>query len=323
MSGQGETDGLGRRIETFLGYLTAERRVSPHTAAAYRRDLHQLLAFVRARRRGQAELADLDRLVLRAWLGELARDQAVATVARKLSTVRAFFGFLERRALIDSSPAALIANPKLRRKLPVFLGVDAAAEVMKAPAVSGAAVSPRATETELLRDAVALELLYGSGVRVSELVGLDVGDVSLEQEQVRVLGKGRKERIVPFGSAAKQVLLRYLARRHELCHPKTGALDPRALLLSCRGTRLGVRRIQTLVGRYGAAGAARPDLHPHALRHSCATHLLDGGADLRAIQQILGHKTLSTTQRYTHLSLEQLLRVYDQAHPLARAKRAR
>jgi integrase/recombinase XerC len=290
---------------------------------AYRRDLRQLLDFVRERRRGRAELADLDRLLLRAWLGELAKVRSGATMARKLSSVRAFFAFLERRGMLEASPAALLVSPKLRRKLPAFLGVDAAVQVMQSPHEAGTAVCPRATEAELLRDTAALELLYGSGLRVSELVGLDLGDVSLDQEQLRVFGKGSKERIVPLGSKAKAAVGRYLERRHELAHPTTGALDPLALLVGRRGKRLGVRRIQTLVGRYGAAGAARPDLHPHALRHSCATHMLDGGADLRAIQQMLGHKSLSTTQRYTHLSLEQLLRVYDQAHPMARARRTR
>jgi integrase/recombinase XerC len=323
MTGQSECDALGRRIESFLAHLSGERRASVHTVAAYRGDLCQLLDFVRERRRGKAELADLDRLVLRAWLGELAKMRSSATMARKLSSVRAFFAFLERRGMLESSPAALLVSPKLRRKLPAFLGVDAAAQVMQSPHEAGAAVCPRATEAELLRDAAMLELLYGSGLRVSELVGLDLGDVSLDQEQLRVFGKGSKERIVPLGSQAKAALGRYLAWRHELGHPQTGALDPRALLVGRRGKRLGVRRVQTLVQRYGAAGAARPDLHPHALRHTCATHMLDGGADLRAIQEMLGHRSLSTTQRYTHLSLEHLLRVYDQAHPLARARRTR
>ena len=323
MAGQSESDPLGRRIESFLAYLSRERRASAHTVDAYRRDLGQLVDFVRERRRGKAELADLDRLLLRAWLSELAKVRSGATMARKLSSVRAFFAFLERRGVLESSPAALLVSPKLRRKLPAFLGVDAAAQVMQSPYQAGTAVCPRATEAELLRDTAALELLYGSGLRVSELVGLDLGDVSFDQEQLRVFGKGSKERIVPLGSKAKAALGRYLVRRHELAHPKTGALDPQALLVGRRGKRLGVRRIQTLVGRYGAAGAARPDLHPHALRHSCATHMLDGGAVLRAIQEMVGHKSLSTTQRYTHLSLEQLLRVYDEAHPLARARRTR
>jgi integrase/recombinase XerC len=155
---------------------------------------------------------------------------------------------------------------------------------------------------------------------VSELAALDLQHLSLSERQVRVQGKGRKERLVPLGSKAAVALTDYLARRESLRHPKTGGLDLGALLVSRRGGRLGVRQIQALVKRYGQLGAGRPDLHPHALRHSCATHMLDGGADLRAIQELLGHSSLSTTQRYTHLSLEQLLRVYDSAHPLARSK---
>jgi integrase/recombinase XerC len=170
------------------------------------------------------------------------------------------------------------------------------------------------------RDTALLEVLYGSGLRVSELVQLDLGSVSFGEGSVRVLGKGKKERIVPFGSKAAEALRAYLAHRAELRHPKTGEQDPAALFLGRSGARLGVRWVQKLVHRYGALGTGRPDLHPHALRHSCATHMLEGGADLRAIQEMLGHSSLSTTQRYTHLSLDKLLEVYDKSHPLARAK---
>jgi len=173
-------------------------------------------------------------------------------------------------------------------------------------------------ESEQLRDTLLLELLYGSGLRVSELIGLDLVSIDSAQAELRVIGKGDKERIVPLGEKALEALEAYLPRRAELRHPKSGYQDPAALLLGRRGRRLGVRWVQELVRRYGALGSGRPDLHPHALRHSCATHMLEGGADLRAIQEMLGHSSLSTTQRYTHLSLDQLIRVYDQAHPLAR-----
>jgi integrase/recombinase XerC len=192
------------------------------------------------------------------------------------------------------------------------LAAEQAAEVMSAPLAQ-----KRGREIEHLRDALALELLYGSGLRVSELASLDLEQIALEAAEVRVLGKGRKERIVPLGSKALLALDAYLPRRAELGHPKTRALDPKALLLSRLGKRLGVRWLQALVKRYGALGTGRADLHPHALRHSCATHMLEGGADLRAIQEMLGHSSLSTTQRYTHVSLDQLLAVYDRAHPLA------
>jgi integrase/recombinase XerC len=280
--------------------------------AGYGRDLADLLGFVRRRRSRGARLDDVDKLLLRSWLGELSRRLSPPSLARKLSSVRAFFAWLERESLTRENPAALLKSPKLRRKLPKFLSADQAGEVVEAP------LSAPGSEVERLRDAAMLEMLYGSGLRVSELVGLDLDHVALEREEVRVLGKGRKERIVPLGSKAREALGTYLGRRPELRHPRTGRQDTRSLFLGRHGTRLGVRRVQTLVQRYGALGAGRGDLHPHALRHSCATHLLEGGADLRAIQELLGHTSLATTQRYTHVSLDQLLQVYDRAHPMAK-----
>ena len=311
-------DDFARRIDRFAEFLSGERRSSPHTVKAYRRDLEQLASFLRERLDRPVGVADMNKLSLRGWLGDLARTRSATSIARKLAAVRAFCRYLEREGVLRESPAALLASPKIRRKLPGFLSADAAAEVMDAPhQLTGR------PEVEALRDALALELLYGGGLRVSELAALDVENVSLEEDQLRVLGKGRKERIVPLGSKAREAVLAYLSRRGELRHPKTGAQDPRALWLGRRGRRLGVRRLQTLVQRYGALGAGRPDLHPHALRHSCATHMLEGGADLRAIQEMLGHSSLSTTQRYTHVSLDQLLGVYDRAHPLARRAKKR
>jgi len=305
-------DELARILARFEEYLRSERRASPHTVSAYRRDLASLASFVRARNRGVAGLAALDKFTLRAWLGELAKQVAPPTISRKISSVRALCDYLTRVGELSSNPSATLASPKLRRKLPRFLAAEAAAEVMDAP---GALTTGR--EIEHLRDAVALELLYGSGLRVSELASLDLEQLALDSAEVRVLGKGRKERIVPLGSKALQALDAYLPRRHELRHPRSGAQDEKALLLGRLGKRLGVRWLQALVRRYGALGAGRSDLHPHALRHSCATHMLEGGADLRAIQEMLGHTSLSTTQRYTHVSLDQLLAVYDRAHPLA------
>jgi integrase/recombinase XerC len=304
---------LSGLIAGFVAHLLDERRVSPHTGSAYRRDLQQLDEFLSAQLERAARLDDADKLALRAWLGQLSRTVSAPTLARKLSAVRAFFLYLERRGVCRKNPAALLKAPKIRRPMPTFLSAEAAGEVMQAAA--GEAV------VERLRDTAMLELLYGCGLRVSELVALDVCDLSLANDELRVLGKGRKERTVPLGSKAKSAALAYIARRDELAHPKTAFLDPRALLLNKRGRRLSVRWVQRLTQRYGALGAARPDLHPHALRHSCATHMLEGGADLRAIQEMLGHASLSTTQRYTHLSLNQLLAVYDRAHPLARRRR--
>lgn len=306
-------DALGKVVRRFIEHLTSERRASKHTVLAYGSDLEALARFVRQRVARAAKLEDIDKLTLRSWLAELSRHVAPVTLGRKLASVRAFFAWLERETLVRRNPAAQLATPKLRRKLPTFLGPEAAAEVMAAP------LTTAVTEPERLRDAALLEVLYGSGLRVSELVGLDLEHVTIDTEEMRVLGKGKKERLVPLGAKARSALLAYLEKRPLLRHERTGAQDPRALFLGRRGTRLGVRRVQTLVQRYGASGTGRADVHPHALRHSCATHLLEGGADLRAIQELLGHSSLATTQRYTHVSLDQLMAVYDRAHPLAHA----
>jgi integrase/recombinase XerC len=309
---------LASVVERFAEYLAFERRASPHTVQAYRRDLSGLSEFLRAQLSREPLLGDVTRLSLRAWLGNLAQNLAATSIARKLSSVRALYVFLGRSGEVRENPAALIQSPKLSRGLPLVLRAEAAAEVVEAPSNEAGS-----DDAEALRDRVVLELLYGSGLRVSELAALDLNDVSSRACEVRVLGKGRKERVVPISGKALAALEQYLPRRGELAHPRTRQLDDKALLVTRRGQRLGVRRIQALVQRYGALGAGRPDLHPHALRHSCATHLLEGGADLRVIQELLGHSSLSTTQRYTHVSLDQLLTVYDKAHPLARAKRAR
>jgi len=306
---------LGACIARFIDHLAHERRASPHTVAAYRRDLEGLCAFATERLGRPSRLGDVDRLLLRAYLSQLAESRGAATLGRKLASLRTFFRYLEQNAVTRDNPAAALASPKIRRRLPRVLDAETAAEVMDAPRT-------RDDGAESARDAALLELLYGSGLRVSELVGLDLEHVELESAEVRVLGKGNKERIVPLGSKACAALEAYLARRGELRARRT-APDGRALFLSRRGRRLGVRWVQKLVQRYGALGAGRPDLHPHALRHSCATHLLEGGADLRVIQELLGHSSLATTERYTHVSLDQLLAVYDRAHPLARASRRR
>ncbi|HTQ02396.1 MAG TPA: tyrosine recombinase XerC [Polyangiaceae bacterium] len=308
----GRTDALERLVERFREHLASERRASRHTVLAYVRDVTALLAFARERRGSALALEDIDKLLLRSFLAELARAVSAPTIARKLASIRAFFGWLERETLVRKNPATALASPKLRRKLPTFLNADAASEVVEVP------LTAAVTQAERVRDSALLEVLYGCGLRVSELVGLDLDHVAFEREEVRVLGKGNKERLVPLGKKAHDAIVAYLGARPELRNERTGAQDARALFLGRRGTRLGVRRVQTLVHRYGALGAGRSDLHPHALRHSCATHLLEGGADLRAIQELLGHASLATTQRYTHVSLDQLMSVYDRAHPLAR-----
>ena len=290
----------------FLAHLAAERNASPHTIAAYRRDLAQLAAFATKRRGSEPGADELDVYLLRGWLAELSRTVAAPSVARKIAAVRTLYRYLERQGTVAKSPAALLESPKVRRPLPTFLSVDAAKQVMEAP---------DDVEADGVRDRALLELLYGGGLRVSELAGLSIGDVDLERGEVRVLGKGRKERVAPIGVGAVDAVRDWLVRRAELARPGRGG---NAMFLGRFGTRLGVRRIQTLVHHYGALGAGRADLHPHALRHTCATHLLEGGASLRAIQEMLGHASLQTTQRYTHVSLDAVLKAYESAHPLAR-----
>jgi integrase/recombinase XerC len=323
---------LADAIDRFIQYLAAERRASAHTVAAYQRDLLQLAVFADKTiepvhpekepdsRPGQSvDVQSVDTALLRRWLGALARKTVSTTVARKVAAARAMFRFLRKRELLARDPAAPLASPKVRRPLPTLLGVDAAKQVVETPQGAqdpGAASAAAAASTR--RDWAMLEVLYGSGLRVSELVGLDQKSIDLDGAAVRVIGKGSKERIVPLGSFAVQALRAYLEVRSDLRHKRTGAMDLQALFLSNRGRRMGVREVQRRVHRYGALGAGRPDLHPHALRHSCATHMLEQGADLRAIQELLGHASLSTTQRYTHVSLAQLEKVYDKAHPLAR-----
>lgn len=305
----------------FVAHLRGERRASRHTVEAYQRDLEQLQAFLQRRIGRVPVLADVGKLELRAWLAELTRANGTSTIARKLASVRSFFKYLTRAEPSRENPAEGLATPRVKRPLPLVLSTDVAARVMDAPSAASSGISKpdSAEEARQLRDQLILELLYGCGLRVHELAALDKDALQLDAGTLAVLGKGRKERTVPVGRLCQGAHQEYLRCRPMLRHPKTGFQDPRALLLGRFGGRLGVRQIQNLVQRYGALGAGRGDLHPHALRHMCATHMLEGGADLRVIQEFLGHQSLSTTQRYTHLSMEQLLRVYDRSHPLAAA----
>lgn len=291
----------------FIESLRHERRASPNTVAAYERDLKQLLEFAAARLESSEPLpSQVDIYLLRGWLATLARQKTTSSVARKLSAVRAFFKYLERRDIIKNNPTSLLESPKVRKPLPTLLNVDSASSVMDAPTEHGS------DEPAELRDRAMLELLYGCGLRVSELASLQINDIDLSRGEVRVLGKGRKERLVPVGPPAIAAVEAWLTKRSEM------ARDSVTLFVGERGKPIHVRRIQLLVRKYGILGAGRGDLHPHALRHSCATHMLDGGANLRAIQEFLGHASLSTTQRYTHVSLAGMLRVYEAAHPLAK-----
>jgi integrase/recombinase XerC len=308
-------DALEDQIGRFERYLRDERRSSPRTVSTYLRDLRAFHGFV-IDRGLVPDARRLDVLALRAFLASLYGANAAPTIARKIAALRSFYRFLMRRGLATQNPAAVLKTPKVTKPLPKFLTVDDAFRVVDGP-----------TETSLpgpiiLRDQAMLEVLYGSGVRVSELVGLDVDRVDLQAGHARVVGKGDRERLVPVGPPAAQAVEAYLtAGRPALRHPRTGHQEPDALFLGHHGTRLSARQVQNVVRRHGALGAARGDLHPHALRHTCATHLLDAGADLRAIQELLGHASLSTTQRYTHVSTDRLMAAYDRAHPLAHRKK--
>jgi integrase/recombinase XerC len=304
---------LDEAISAFVRHLETERRASENTLCAYGRDLASFAAF--ASEKASAAIADVrsvDLYLLRAWLGVLARTHSASSVARKIAAVRSWMRFLHRRGYVRASPAEELATPKVRRPLPTLVSVDSAREIVEAPA-SGTCRGAR--------DRAILEVLYGSGLRVSELCELDVSAVHLEAKAVRVRGKGDKERVVPLGTKCMAALASWLEVRGQMVNPKTGAQDPSALFLAVRGRRIGRRAVLSVVQRYGASGAGRADLHPHALRHTCATHMLDGGADLRVIQEVLGHAKLSTTQRYTHVSMEHLMRVYDSAHPLSKRPR--
>ena len=286
-------------LRRFLRYLSAERQASPHTVRAYRADLDDFCAF--CAEAGAAEVEAVDVRLIRAYLARLhRRGLDPASVARHLSAVRSWFRFLVRRGVMERNVARAVKSPRLPRKLVSFLPVDEAG-----PMVDGRGLAGRARE----RDRAILELLYASGLRVSELSGVDVEDVDRQGMTVRVLGKGGKERIVPFGRAAGRALDAYLAERGD----RGGAL-----FVNARGTRLGTRSVHALVKRAARAAAIERRVSPHTLRHSFATHLLDGGADLRVVQELLGHSRLTTTQRYTHVSSAHVMRAYDAAHPRAR-----
>ncbi len=299
-------------MRAFVRSIETERRGSRHTAAAYRRDLAQLFAFAREKRPNAIlSIGDVNVLLLRSFLGSMADTHEPASIARKIASVRSFFRYCQKRGLASENPAKVLLLPKVRRKLPVVLNADAAASVVEAP---------EGDEPRARLDRAILELLYSSGLRVSELVGLDRGSVVLDRgaAEARVIGKGNKERRVPIGEKARMAILDYLGARAGLVAEAKGPPDPEALFVTSRGRRISVRSVQLLVKKYGALGAGRGDLFPHALRHTCATHLLEGEADLRSIQELLGHASLATTQRYTHVSMSRILSVYDAAHPLAK-----
>ncbi|HBQ17883.1 MAG TPA: hypothetical protein DEF51_44435 [Myxococcales bacterium] len=304
-------DPLAQQIALFVRYLETERRSSPRTVDTYRRTLDQLRTWAAAEGM-PLDVGKLSVVHLRGFLASLFDTNASSTLSKKIATLRTFYRFLVRRKITKQNPAAVLRSPKSKKTLPRFLTVDDAVRVVEAPSEDQGR-DPRLAA----RDRAMLELLWGAGLRVSELAGLTLARVERSRRTLRVLGKGRKERVVPYGKPAESALEAYLAVRDELRNPKTGEQHPEALFLGIRGTRLSARQVQNIVHRYGALGMGRGDLHPHTLRHTCATHLLDAGADLRSIQELLGHASLSTTQRYTHVTVDRLMEVYDRAFPLA------
>jgi len=296
-------------IGSFLDYLTFERNVSPNTVAAYRDDLESFTSFLCndyfTMGRDQLDLASVDHLTVRSYLAHLSRRKlSRASAARHLSALRSFFKYLVREGIVEANPARSVATPKKEKRLPAVLQTSDVALLIEQPDTS---------LTLGLRDVAWLELLYASGLRIGELVGIDLDDLELSAKLVKVHGKGSKERIVPFGSKAQAALRAWLAVRGELAHD----VEEQAVFVNHRGKRITTRSVRRLFDGYLRQASLRAGISPHTLRHSFATHLLNAGADLRSIQELLGHSSLSTTQKYTHLNDWQLIAVYKKAHPRA------
>ena len=320
-------------IEKFLRYLRDERNASPHTLRNYRGDLEQFLDYLAPPTATPPSLTQMDHRLIREYLAHL-HDQRLekTSVARKLAALRSFFKFCVREGWLPQNPARLVATPRLPKRIPAVLSAEQINafldSLLQLETASDAAAEgtrrhrrPGAEEEEsrllLRRDRAILELLYAAGLRVSELVGLNLEDVDRNEQMLRVRGKGRKERVVPYGAKAQQALERYWPVRAELLCKARRSGEEKAVFVNYQGRRLTTRSVGRIVKKYVRLVNRNWDLHPHALRHAFATHLLADGADLRAIQELLGHRSLSTTQKYTHASIRHLLEVYDKAHPRA------
>ena len=297
---------LQRWIDIFIRALTAEKGFSPNTCRAYRRDLEQFQTFLDEEMDWSHRDLDpvaLDGLVIRAYLGHLHKNLKKTTIARKLSALRSFFSFLVKKGFIETNPAEFVQTPKRRQSVPNYLPIDEAFRLLDS--ITGDSILA-------LRNRALLETLYSTGIRVSELVGMDRDAVDFEKGFIRVLGKGNKERMVPVGKKAMRCIRQYLEKRQGSGKKEQ---DGDALFLNRYGARLGVRSVARFIEQVNRRlGVTRP-VSPHGLRHTFATHLLDAGADLRIVQELLGHASLSTTQRYTHVSIDHLMEVYDKAHP--------
>jgi integrase/recombinase XerC len=310
---------MQQALLAFRQYLAAEKRASEHTVRAYLHDLDELRAYAETVLGRPAALDELDVILCRSYLASLHGKNDAVTIGRKLSSLRAFFRLAVRRRLCKSSPVGALRAPKRAKRLPLFLGKDDVGRLLDGGARDeelGADACGRALEVALF------EVIYGAGLRVSEACNLDLGDLEVDGQgaMVRVRqGKGRKDRIVPLGSKARQAHAAYLERRADRLVSGNRPQDSQALFLSARGRRLGPRAVRRLLARRELASGT-PRVSPHALRHSFATHLLGEGADLRAIQEMLGHASLRTTQRYAHVDIDHLMAVYDKSHPRARTR---
>ncbi len=301
-------------IDRFFEYLMYERNASEHTLRNYRIDLEQFHDFIapvdKEGKRRPVDIRQIDNISIREYMAHLyAQKKKKTSIARKLASLRTFFSYLSREGVVEANHARNVASPRLEKKLPNHLTIDEVMRFMEMPD----------TETVLgKRDRAINELLYGAGLRVSELVGLNLTDIDFKNRTLRVRGKGRKERIVPFGVHALTALEVYLKVRGELLAEATEEKrDPLAVFLNYQGTRITTRSVGRMIDKYIKQCADIHHISPHSLRHSFATHLLGGGADLRAIQELLGHARLSTTQQYTHVSMERIVEVYDKSHPKA------
>ena len=312
-------------VKKFLDYLRTVRYSSPNTVRSYENDLVQFLAFLTPPGTATPSPQEVTHLMIREFVAHL-HDLKLekSSIARKLAAIRSFFKFAVREGLVIRNPARLVATPKLPKRIPSVLSAEDLSTFLDSmssePERGGE--RPRKSGKDdsrlmLKRDRAILELLYASGLRVSELTGLNLGDMDRKELMLRVRGKGNKERIVPYGGKAQQALEAYEPVRQEMLRKAGGRGERQAVFLNHRGTRLTQRSVARIVKKYARLANVNWDLHPHSLRHAFATHLLADGADLRAIQELLGHSSLSTTQRYTHATIRQLLEVYDKAHPRA------
>jgi len=313
MTGQKRILGMDELIERYVNYLQYERNASPHTIRNYRSDLLQFRDYLAEGRATVAvDVRSVDALRIRGFLSILfERQEKKSSIARKLSAVRAFFKFLKREGVLAENPSTIVSTPKQDKTLPRIM----TEEEMNA-FLNAVAEATKTGEPAMRRDRALLEMLYASGLRVSELVGLDLRSVNFGDGMVLVRGKGRKERIVPFGSKAKQALEDYLPVRQRILQERKKS-GQQALFLNVWGERLTTRSVDRLVKKYVRHYGPAVKVSPHSLRHAFASHLLTEGADLRAIQEMLGHASLSTTQKYTQVSIKQLIEVYDKTHPKA------